>query len=533
MRIIMKLDLPLKRLRASFYTVVGMLLIAPGLGAEQAELVDLAKEVGLGDVLGYSKAISMVDVNGDGWEDLWDSNTNRVPQREDRPSPPRFYLSQQDGTFKPHDLGIDPADLEFTWGAAWADFDNDGDPDLLLGSGGFIGDGNLTLYENHWSETKKLVKLPAGITTAKREWWGVSWGDYNNDGCLDFAAVAREGRASIYRNNCDKTFTNVAEKLGVSVKFKDARNPVWFDFDNDGDQDLYLAAIRRHRLYRNDRDAGFADVTNELGILKPADLVFAATSVDFNHDGNLDLYLGRQALPDQVAFGAGDGTFSVVGPEIGIVTKTHPDNSENTMGLGVGDVDNDGYIDILIGTGGPSESYQDLVFCNRPKPESPFGIEFYSCNDFAKAHGRTQVHGIAVGDLNQDGSNDVVFNIGGSPLFDFVNGTDSRGTNTFYTRKGGNPQTAQFRLEGVKSNRDAIGARIRVTVPRKEKPAKIFHYSVRSAEGFQSQNSSWRLINLMGSEQAEIEVRWPSGVVSQHAIQVGARVTFQEPVPAP
>ena len=61
----MKLDLPLKRLRASFYTVVGMLLIAPGLGAEQAELVDLAKEVGLGDVLGYSKAISMVDVNGD------------------------------------------------------------------------------------------------------------------------------------------------------------------------------------------------------------------------------------------------------------------------------------------------------------------------------------------------------------------------------------------------------------------------------------------------------------------------------------
>ena len=132
--------------------------------------------VGLGDVLGYSKAISMVDVNGDGWEDLWDSNTNRVPQREDRPSPPRFYLSQQDGTFKPHDLGIDPADLEFTWAAAWADFDNDGDPDLLLGSGGFIGDGNLTLYENHWSETKKLVKLPAGITTAKRAWWGVSWG---------------------------------------------------------------------------------------------------------------------------------------------------------------------------------------------------------------------------------------------------------------------------------------------------------------------------------------------------------------------
>jgi hypothetical protein len=104
--------------------------------------------------------------------------------------------------------------------------------------------------------------------------------------------------------------------------------------------------------------------------------------------------------------------------------------------------------------------------------------------------------------------------------------------NTLYSRKAGNQQTAQFRLEGVDSNRDAIGARIRVTVSPEEVPPQIFHYSVRSAEGFQSQNSSWQLVNLMGTERAEVEVRWPSGRVTQHTIRVGARETFRERPPS-
>jgi hypothetical protein len=236
---------------------------------------------------------------------------------------------------------------------------------------------------------------------------------------------------------------------------------------------------------------------------------------------------------DMVAFGAGDGTFKRAGREIGIKTKLRPDRSENTMGLGVGDVDNNGYLDLLIGTGSPDQNQSDLVFCARPKPDSKFGVEFYSCGGFAKkGHGKIQTHGIAVGDLDQDGSNDIVFNLGGAAGWDVRKGTESRGMNTLYSRKGGNQQTAQFRLEGVDSNRDAIGARIRVTVSPEAKPPQTFHYSVRSAEGFQSQNSSWQLVNLMGTEQAAVELRWPSGRVSQHTIRVGAREIFREPPPS-
>jgi hypothetical protein len=520
--------------RAGIGIFTSVSVAAAATGAEQAELVDRARDAGLADAPGYGKAVSLVDVNGDGWEDVWDSNTNQRPPSPEHPSVPRFYLNQKDGRFEPYDLGIDPDDLEFTWGAAWADFDNDGDPDLLLGSGGFLGDGSLALYENRWKEEQKLVKLPAGITAAKRQWWGVSWADYDNDGCADFAAIPRESRAWIYRNNCDKTFSDVSAKLGVVVKFKDGKNPVWFDFDNDGDQDLYLGASRHHKLYRNDGDAGFVDITSRLGDFEPYPLAFASVSADFNHDGNLDLYLGRQMDQDVIAFGAGDGTFARAGEEIGIATKVRPDRSENTMGLGLGDVDNDGYLDILIGTGSPDQQQVDLVFCSRPDPDGEFGVEFHPCGDFAKeGHGKIQTHGIAVGDLDQDGSNDVVFNLGGAAGWDAANGADSRGMNTYYTRKGGNRETAQFRLEGVESNRDALGARIRVTVSPEGKPPQVFHYSVRSAEGFQSQNSSWQLVNLMGTEQAAVEVRWPSGRVSQHAIRVGAREIFREPPPSP
>jgi hypothetical protein len=273
----MKMRLPkrLTRSGSGFFAVVAIALAAPIVGAGQAELVDRAKEAGLADAPGYGKATSMIDVNGDGWDDLWDSNTNGRPPRGDRPSLPRFYLNQKDGSFKPYDLGIDPDDLEFSWGAAWADFDNDGDPDLLLGSGGFIGEGSLALYENRWKEEEKLVKLAAGITNTKHQWWGVSWADFNNDGCLDFAAIAREGRAWIYRSNCDKTFTDAALELGIVASFNDGKNPVWFDIDNDGDQDLYLGANRFHRLYRNDGDAGFVDITSRLGRFKPNPLAFA------------------------------------------------------------------------------------------------------------------------------------------------------------------------------------------------------------------------------------------------------------------
>jgi hypothetical protein len=190
--------------------------------------------------------------------------------------------------------------------------------------------------------------------------------------------------------------------------------------------------------------------------------VFAAFASDLNHDGNIDLYLGRRARQELIAFGQPDGTFKISGKDVGIVTKLAPDVSENTMGLGAGDINGDGYVDIMIGTGSPRDQLHDIVFCGEKKPDRPFGVAFTRCGDFAETgHGKKQTHGIAVGDLDQDGSNEVFFNLGGSPPHDLRHGTDSRAFNALYSRKAANEKTAAFSLRGVDSNRDAIGARIK------------------------------------------------------------------------
>jgi hypothetical protein len=496
--------------------------------ANENSFKNVAKKAGLQDALGYGKGVSIIDVDGDGWEDIWDLDTNI--RRGGKASNARLFLNQGDGTFKPVDAGVDPSDVEFAWGASWADFDNDGDPDLLIASGGLLHDAKLALYENRWKTEKRLVNISdsAGLTQERKFWWGGSWADFNNDGCLDFVAIARKERVWLYQSGCDKTFTEVSKKLGIVVEFKDGKNPVWLDFDNDGDQDLYIGASLQHRLYRNDGAAGFVDVTRKLGEgLMATPFVFAAFAADLNHDGNLDLYLGRQIFQDLIAFGRPDGTFVVEGPGVGIVAKVSPDESENTMGLGYGDINDDGYVDVLIGTGGPSERYFDLVFCGVKTPDNPHGLSFERCGKFTrkkKGHRKKQTHGIAVGDLDQDGSNDIFFNLGGSPTWDLKHGTESRARNAYYVKREPSENTATVLLQGSKSNRDAIGARMTVTVS----PGNVFHYVVSSAQSFQSQNSRWQIINMMDSKQAEIRVQWPSGSVTKHVIKVGERKILPE-----
>lgn len=354
--------------------------------ADGMDACNEAELAGLYSMFGYGRGAAWVDVDGDGWDDLfladcdnrWDANGYGVSM---------FFLNRQDGTFRAvpaTELGIRDEDLNSTWSGSFSDFDNDGDQDVLLVNGGYSGVSNLALYENRFSEdgTFRSVTAESGIEVANvlpSNWWGASWADYDSDGRLDVVVTRTDGRALLFHNDDGQRFTEMSEELGVGVEMEDGKNPVWIDHDADGDPDLYLAGMWQHAFYRND-GGRFFDITGEIfaeslplpgpPIQAPPPIVFAAAAEDFNQDGLDDLYFGRFDIQDVLLINDGNGGFRYQTTDWGLAmtNAAHTDFSrefENTMGLGVGDLDDDGYPDVFVGTGNPLRAAPDVVFCNQ------------------------------------------------------------------------------------------------------------------------------------------------------------------------
>jgi hypothetical protein len=499
-----------------------------------------ATAAGLMDIKRYGKGAAFADINGDGFIDIFAADAE--PRDNEDWGVSTFYINNGDGSFTATDIGVSDDDLLSSWNGSFADMDNDGDQDLLLVGGGYAGVGRMALYENRMQEEGSFIAVtePAGLEAENDRlyrWWGIAWADYDNDGFLDFAVSKLYGDALLFRNNGNNTFTNVTAEMGIEtpMKFKrDGKNIVWFDYDSDGDQDIYYAGIEGHMFYENLEGKFFLDVTDKVfaGLLPDnrvyttgAPVVFAAAAADFNQDGTEDLYLGRQIEQDLVLFSDGKGGFSSFGRDIGIDSSLAAKNNEkhpfeNTMGLGVGDLFDDGWPDIIIGTGDPVRADADVVFCNR-------GGVFERCTevlrDNADGELRTRTHGIVFGDINNDGATDVFQNYGGHAPWDIKSGIDSREQpGLFVQNPVGMANTASLLLEGVESNRNAVGARIKLTA------TDTHYYTVHSTQAFQSQNDSVIVLALGDATEGVVDVVWPSGVATQIKIAAGTRMLHKE-----
>jgi hypothetical protein len=506
------------------------------------ESADLAQ---LGQVAGYGRGAAFSDVDGDGWDDLFVTDTDSR-FRGETPGISLLYINQRDGTFRPTDAGFAEADLLGTWVASFADYDNDGDPDVMLGNGGYTVGSSLVLYENRMSTFGRFVNVTDASGVAASDpaatasgWWGVAWADYDGDGWLDVVATRTMttapgyNRPLLFRNNGDGTFEELAVAVGVlGADALDAKNPVWLDYDADGDQDLYLAGVDAHAFYENVGGGTFQDVTSSIFDLRleteaeelwPG--VFSAAAADFDQDGRVDLYLGRWDFQDYVLFNDGDGSFTAHGAEAGLDAGQRlvdrEGDYENTMGLGVGDLYDDGLPDVVVGSGTPELAGPDIVYCNRG------GRQFARCTDaFVEAddsHRETRGHAPIFADVDQDGRTDLFWNLGGHPDVDEKSGSDSREVNKFFRLSvTESADTATLRLEGTSSNRDAIGAKVTV------RGSDTRHYWVRSTQGFQGQNSQALILSLGDVDSAPVRVDWPSGNVSTLTVRRGERIRLVE-----
>lgn len=236
---------------------------------------------------------------------------------------------------------------------AWADFDNDGDLDLAV----TLKSGEIRLYRND-NGVLTSVGAAMGLPTSGHELRGISWGDYNNDGYVDLLAGASDKAMPtlVFRNEGNR-FVEVGAEIGLTIPNRAARQTNFVDYDNDGDLDVYSTDRGgENKLWRND-GGKFTQVFIGAG---PTDArpTVGACWFDFDMDGDLDLFLANQSGATDALWRNDGDSFTDVAPELGLDNPGR-DRSEGGVGCAVGDFDNDGYFDLFVPNYGHNKLYKN------------------------------------------------------------------------------------------------------------------------------------------------------------------------------
>ena len=393
------------------------------------------------------------------------------------------------------------------------DFNNDGWLDIFVLRGGWFKDDGRhpnSLLRNNGDGTFTDITLRAGLAEVNYPTQTASWGDYDLDGDLDLYIGNERHRedppSQLFRNNGDETFTDVAREAGVTNK-RFAKAVIWGDYDGDRYPDLYVSNFgAKNRLYHNNGDGTFTDQAEELGVDGPK-VSFPCWFWDMDNDGLLDLFVSSYAAKmDDVAADAmkftlntekarlykntGKG-FKDVASEMGVTRPSSP------MGSNFGDLNGDGYLDFYLGTGWPDydELMPNQMFVNQE------GRRFVDVT-MASGFGHLQKgHAIVFADLDQDGDQDVLEEMGGAYLGD-------RYYNACFENPGFGKHWLAIKLTGTKSNRAAIGARIHLEIEENGVTRSIYRH-VNSGGTFGG-NPFQQNIGLGKAEKIKfLEIEWP------------------------
>jgi hypothetical protein len=469
---------------------------------------NVAARLGL-DRFGLAGGAVADDFDNDGYLDLLVSNWDTDGQL-------RLHRNRRDGTFEDR---TDAAHLRGLFGGlnmVQADYDNDGDVDVLVLRGAWLGAAGRhpnSLLRNRGDGTFDDVTFAAGLGEVHYPTQTAAWADYDNDGDVDLYVGNESGPAlaapgQLFRNNGDGTFTDVARRAGVTND-RFAKAVVWGDYDGDRFPDLFVSNLEQeNRLYRNNGDGTFTDVAPRLGLTGPR-RTFPAWFWDFDNDGKLDLYvsaygadiwnlaeaaLGLPLTTDlaQLWRGDGRGGFIDVARGRGLTSPNAP------MGSNFGDLDNDGYLDFHLGTGFPS---YDTVMPNVTY-RNVRGEKFVEIGTSAGTAHLQKGHAVVFADFDNDGDQDLFEVMGGAYAGDGF-------YDVFYENPGSGHRWIAIDLVGVRSNRSAIGARLRVVVTEAGRERSVYKH-VNSGGSFGA-NPLRQSVGLGRAERIErIEVLWPT-----------------------
>jgi len=513
--------------------------------------VDVARDAGLTEPIIYGGidrkryiieangcGLAFFDYDNDGWIDiLLLSGTRLEGFPKGREPVNRLYHNEGNGKFSDVTVRCGLARTNWASAVTVGDYDNDGNDDLFLTAW-----GQNALYRNNGNGTFTDMTVKAGLATSDTRWGsGCAFIDFDRDGDLDLfvanylkfdlATATEPGKGQnclwkgipvncgpkglptdtnlFYRNNGDGTFTDISEASGINkVRDRYAMTAIVTDFNDDGWPDLYVACDSTASiLYRNNRDGSFTDVAVETGSAYNEDgqpqAGMGVTTGDYNGDGLADIFKTHFADDLPVLYkNSGRGFFEDVSRPAGF------DHTRYVQwGTGLVDLNNDGLPDIFTVSGMvypevervmKEYPYRSPRLIYRNLGNGRFKDVTTECGPGAQI--RESSRGCAFGDYDNDGDIDVlIMNMNDPPSLlrnDYINGK-SRNNNNWI----------KLKLKGTKSNRSAIGARVRLRAS-----GLLLIQEVTSQSSYYSHNDSRLHFGLGSASKIDsIEIRSPDG----------------------
>jgi PKD repeat protein len=475
-----------------------LLFIALILGFEpicHAQFTDQAGALGIDHLFlgsGFGSGVSLVDINGDGLDDITLANGSGIPLS--------IYLQTEDGFTSFNDPTIDLIARAIR-SINWVDFDNDGDKDLFLTYlDEQFGSGFILLSQNVNGSFENIT-VQSGIISSSFPSYGSTWADYDYDGLLDLHIdvyhSGPDGSNFLYKNNGDGTFTDIALSVGVQDQQGMSFTSVFFDSDLDGDLDLFTANDRSNsanQYYQNLGGDIFQSHSEESGLGVFIDAMGVEIG-DIDNDGDLDLYVTNSNDPYMNDY-AGNHLFDNLGNHEFLRHGNFPIGTDNGFywGCNLLDIDFDRDLDLFTVTSQRSPGSQsEILFIN----DGTGLFNSYLGDEFSASIG--QHYSSAQGDMNNDGWQDLVvvdMNIGSSQVWISTPGSN---------------HSIRIRLRGTVSNREGIGALIEVYVNGQK---RIDQTTCTSS--YMSQDSFTYPFGLGEETQADsVIIKWPSGIVNK------------------
>ncbi len=483
--------------------------LAPMSAFESKEIIgrfkDVAVPAGL-DVFTGAGGVIVDDFDNDGLLDV-------VTSSMDMCEPLHFFHNNGDGTFTDRSAQAGLSKVLGGLNIVEADYNNDGCMDLFVLRGGWEVAQRKSLLRNNCDGTFTDVTEAAGLGSISSTQTAV-WADIDNDGFLDLFVGNENTPSQLFRNRGDGTFEDISHKAGID-KTAFTKGVAAADYDNDGYMDFYVSNVTgANFLYHNNHDGTFTEIARQAGVQAPY-FSFATWFFDYDNDGWPDIfvnpyyssmedvirsYLGKPFSTETVKLyrNLHNGAFEDVTAKVGLDKVYMP------MGANFGDVDNDGYLDVYLGVGQPSLAALMPHALLRNKQGESF-VDISTSSGTGEIH---KGHGIVFADLERNGHEDILAGLGGAVPSD-------KHAMRVFQNPGNDNDWINVRLIGVKSNRSAVGAQIKVSLA-----GRSIYRTVGQTSSFGGNPVEQHIGLGHAASITAIDIWWPATNTRQHFTNV-------------